>query len=67
MIDLGRFGRLSNVRHAIRDLPVPPHLFSQLNQHREGLDFLRTSDQLSKLFTVTLISNHLENAFQLGG
>ncbi|KAI9556963.1 hypothetical protein GHT06_016757 [Daphnia sinensis] len=48
----GRYGRLSNVRHAIRDLPMPPHLFSQLNQHREGLDFLRTSGQLSKLFSV---------------
>lgn len=55
-IVLGRYGRLSNVRHAIRDLAVPPHLFSQLNQHREGLDFLRTSDQLSKLFTVTSVS-----------
>lgn len=48
----GRYGRLSNARHSIRDLPVPPHLFSQLNQHREGLDFLRMSGTLSNIFAV---------------
>lgn len=49
---VGRYGRLSNIRHGIRDLPIPPHLFSQLNRHREGLDFLRTSGQLSTIFSV---------------
>lgn len=42
------------MRHVIRDLPIPAHLFSQLNQHREGLDFLRTSGQLSHIFSTVL-------------
>ena len=52
--DDGRYGRLSNMRNIIRDLPVPAHLFSQLNQHREGLDFLRTSGQLSQIFSTVV-------------
>lgn len=45
---------------------MPPHLFSQLNQHREGLDFLRTSGQLSKLFTVPSFSMEFLNfSFEL--
>ena len=42
---------------------MPPHLFSQLNQHREGLDFLRTSGQLSKLFTVPYLSTEQKKSF----
>lgn len=48
----GRYGRISHSRQTIRDLSLPPHLFSQLNQYREGLDFLRTSGHLSRIFAV---------------
>ena len=57
----GRYGRISNCRQTIRDLSLPPHLFSQLNQHRDGLDFLRTSGHLSKIFTVRCYT-HFFNA-----
>lgn len=33
-------GRLSNAKHVVRDVFVPPHLFGQLAQHARGLELL---------------------------
>ncbi|XP_076355898.1 rapamycin-insensitive companion of Tor isoform X1 [Tachypleus tridentatus] len=49
----GTYGRSStSIRVSVRSSFVPPHMYGQLAQHQDGLDFLVQSDCLHPLFNV---------------
>ncbi|CAG2069414.1 unnamed protein product, partial [Timema podura] len=47
----GRYSRrITNAKHSIRDVFVPPHLYGQLVQHDKGFQLLLKEGKLENIF-----------------
>nr|CAD7403074.1 unnamed protein product [Timema cristinae] len=64
----GRYSRrITNAKHCIRDVFVPPHLYGQLVQHDKGFQLLLKEGKLENIFQVQLPGVPTKHAHWLVG